>query len=429
MYLIDMNNNKDQQEQGIYNIPTLNIPSLFQSIKKLQKKAEKLGLGGIKMEIIKEYHTQLTDDLGFMTEKVRYTQVSIQGTSPIIEGWKFVASMDFSEAYGLLLKKMDADEILPEHYLKDNGDAYLCEHCNSRRARRKAYLVKNIETGEWKQVGSACIKDFTGHVSPAQLARYWGFMMEIKGLSEDAELKDFWEKKSLEERGYLPLTGFLSQVACISRTWGFVTASSARKDDGISTAVHVVNWNHEQSTGKIGYRSAYYELEVTEQDVKLAQDAIEWASKIEESECLKNDFLFNLQKIADYGIVPEYHVGHAGYMIEAYKKDMNVQAQREAKDNKVTEYYPGELKERKELRGLQMTFKTSFETMYGVTTLYRFEQGNYVFVWFSSSVKELEQGDVVDMVATIKKFEEYKGTKQTIITRAKIIKGDSNEKN
>jgi len=415
VYLIDMNNTKNQDQQDIFSIPTVNLPSLQKSISKLQKKAVKLGLGEIRFEVIKQYKFDVSDPGSMFEEKMSMTDVRVAGDAPIIEGWKFVASMDFSEQFGLLISKVDNDEVLPENYLLSNGDAYLCEHCFSKRLRRKAYLVRNIVTGEWKQVGSACVKDFTGHVTPAQLARYWGYLREASALSED------FTRHSREEDGLFPLHHFVTHVVAISRQWGYKSNSKAAREDGtIPTSIDVTNWIHEKAhavLGMLSSKSAYKDLDVSKRDGKIAKEAIDWALALTEDECFNNDFLFNLKKIADAGMAPAYHLGYATAMASAYLRTIKVKEQQ-----KQSEYYPAKVKDRVELKNLTAVFHTSWDTQFGTTHLYKFESGAYTFTWFASSGQNIYKNDVVDLKATIKNFEEYKGTKQTIITRAKIIK-------
>ena len=52
--------------------------------------------------------------------------------------------------------------------------------------------------------------------------------------------------------------------------------------------------------------------------------------------------------------------------------------------------------------------------------LFRDEQGNE-YKWNTQSICELSKGDVASIKATIKEHSEYKGTKQTVLTRVKVI--------
>lgn len=71
---------------------------------------------------------------------------------------------------------------------------------------------------------------------------------------------------------------------------------------------------------------------------------------------------------------------------------------------------------------VQLIRKYSMDGKYGLTTLYSFqdESGN-IINWWTTSYKEIEVGDWTTIKsATIKKLDEYKGAKQTVVTRARL---------
>lgn len=60
------------------------------------------------------------------------------------------------------------------------------------------------------------------------------------------------------------------------------------------------------------------------------------------------------------------------------------------------------------------------ETEYGDKWMYQFTDGKSLFVWFTGS-KGIDEDDQLVMSMTVKSLNEYKGTKQTVVTRARII--------
>lgn len=81
----------------------------------------------------------------------------------------------------------------------------------------------------------------------------------------------------------------------------------------------------------------------------------------------------------------------------------------------------GEEKER--LRDLEvvLTGCHSFDGYYGTTFIYTFHQDDNVLVWMTSSCKDIEVGDHLFLTGTVKSHDEYKGEKQTKLSRC-IIK-------
>ena len=85
--------------------------------------------------------------------------------------------------------------------------------------------------------------------------------------------------------------------------------------------------------------------------------------------------------------------------------------------------YLGEVKER--LRDLEVTLTDvrSFDGFYGTTFIYTFAYNEDVLVWMTSSCKDIEVGEKLLLTGTVKEHSEYKGVKQTKLSRC-IVKKD-----
>lgn len=96
-----------------------------------------------------------------------YIQASITGEAPCYGGWTFLAAVDalpaadnWDENVFVLRYAPGAEETAGD---REHLHAGWCDHCRTRNGnRRYTYLVRNTDTGELKQVGSTCIRDFTG---------------------------------------------------------------------------------------------------------------------------------------------------------------------------------------------------------------------------------------------------------------------------
>ena len=82
----------------------------------------------------------------------------------------------------------------------------------------------------------------------------------------------------------------------------------------------------------------------------------------------------------------------------------------------------GEVKERIEFEAEIMGSYLN-DGFYGVTDILKFkdEAGNH-FTWFASDITGLQRGDRISIKGTVKKHDEYKEIKQTILTRCKFTK-------
>ena len=69
-----------------------------------------------------------------------------------------------------------------------------------------------------------------------------------------------------------------------------------------------------------------------------------------------------------------------------------------------------------------MKLLTSWETMYGYTYMYKFTDNNgNIFTWKTGTWIDTESVSSVNLKATIKAHSEYRGIKQTELTRCKIL--------
>lgn len=102
-------------------------------------------------------------------------------------------------------------------------------------------------------------------------------------------------------------------------------------------------------------------------------------------------------------------------------------AEQELKASKSTSEYFGEIGDKVELQ-LTYVHTTSWENAYGgwlnhpsVTNLHTFKDaaGN-IFTWKTASYIDVEYGTVLTVKGTIKDHTEYKGIKQTVLTRCKM---------
>ena len=63
---------------------------------------------------------------------------------------------------------------------------------------------------------------------------------------------------------------------------------------------------------------------------------------------------------------------------------------------------------------------TGFNSYYGYTNVFTFESDGNIISWFTSTTKDFSKGDNVHIKAKIKKLDNYKGNRVTVITRPKF---------
>jgi hypothetical protein len=396
-----------------YRIPESNLEVLKERVAKLQRRAAKLNCGEISFSIGQFEDIPLYLSLEGYTETPnnrpsgqfrRYYSVEVSGQAPRINGWTLAGTIEHIGEAGNVLRMVPDTPAVPVEY---RNASPACDHCRLDRNRRDTFLVIS-EAGEWKQVGRQCLADFLGHVSPEALAEYAELLAQCAGLCEDAD--EFDGGHYCEPR--YGLLEVLEWTAASIRNDGWVSRRESEIKLCSATADRVLNLITNAQARR---------LEVTEEDENLAAQSLAWSEGLGERSDL-NDYLHNLSVLAKSGAINRKGFGLACSMVSAYMRELEMeikqakQAEDAAKSN-----FVGTVGERTTFE-LTVVKAMPVESVYGVSTLYKLVDGtgNYV-TWFSSSAgTDLTVGQTYTLKATVKKHEDYRGTKQTVITRAKI---------
>ena len=110
------------------------------------------------------------------------------------------------------------------------------------------------------------------------------------------------------------------------------------------------------------------------------------------------------------------HAGYAAAIVLGYQKALE-QRKEEARAATGESTYQGVVGKRQDWNSLTLEKIYTFDGMYGVSHILRFvdDAGN-VFTWKTATSK-LDEGKRYNFKATVKAHEEYKGVKQTVLTR------------
>ena len=143
------------------------IGRIEERFNKFVKKFAKYGKDVITFEKSDSYYSD--------EQKCYVTDIDIQGSYKV-EGYEFIGTLEYIDSENCnLIKKINPDVQVPEKYRTSTE----CDHCKTKRLRKKTVLLRNLETNEFVQIGRACIKDYLG-VDVIDYARYisWFKTME-----------------------------------------------------------------------------------------------------------------------------------------------------------------------------------------------------------------------------------------------------------
>ena len=385
----------EQFGDGIYNIPEANFKKFEEAIAKLSRKAEKL-MGESISPIIFGYHMEDQPD----GTQIKVYEVLLGGPKAKLAGWEFLASIDHSNKELGNLVRVLPGKTVAAHYRHVGSD---CDHCKVNRFRRDTFVVENTDTHEVKQVGRSCLKDFLGHENPEKIAK----LAELLGYAD--EVARGYRNSQGGDRRYIDLETYLAHVAKLVRERGYyVTRKMAQEKDMDSTAGSALSL--------MNYTRKVVEEYPTEDDYQLANAAIDWAQNLGEDGKILNDYEHNIHVIAASGAIEFRSTGFAASIVNAYYREHGLYEKR----NKIDSQFVGVIGERLEA-DVEVNLVKAIEGAYGWTYLHKMvtPDGN-LFTTFASK-KLADEGQKVHIKATVKNHEEYKGMKQTIVTRVKVV--------
>lgn len=391
-----------------YAIYEENFDRLQKKITTIANKCKKFGCE-FKFEVVGSEIRKVTDDEGNQ-RNCRFILVEAEGTAKLND-WEFIASIEHKEG-GNIIRTFNKEADIPTRYF--NSDP-ICEHCNSKRRRSKTCLVRNTVTGECKQVGLSCLKDFTCGLSAEDVTRYISFFDNL--IEGEAPYSGSWGKPYWYISQYLPYV-----AECVKRFGYFNSYSNYPTSTRAFTYFEVDSLDRKfMGSESIKKEMLDCEFEVTEESKKLAEETINWCKHLSNEQ---DPYMHNLEVIFFNDYFARSELGFVTSSVKAYMrhKEIEDKKRREAAERaKAAQRSSHKYNEGDKVQFEVVNFKyiTSFDNMYGTTHLYKFEdkEGN-VYSWFASSGCDEEK--VKSIKGTVKSNGEYNGVKETCLTRCRV---------
>lgn len=382
----------------VYEVYEDNMEDLRRKVKAIQKKCQKYGCD-FHYEECGEIVKEVTDPDG---QKIlcKFVKVKAHGTA-VINNWSFVGSVEHTEAGNIFSKAMTDLEI-PARY---RTAPCTCEHCKTNRIRKDTFIIYNNETKEFMQVGKSCLKDFTGGLS-------------VSGAVWFASLKDIFEEAQTRPAGshitrYFDPEEVLRFTAETIRHYGYSREETKDKMLTFFDYTHGMTryWTQDHrdqvrsTMERIGFDPQSPEA------VQMTKDAFGWIRQQEAT----NDYIHNLKTVCSLTAVREKHFGLLVSLFPAYNRDLERQ-ERQKKERQSK--HVGQIGDRIDIKVESCRCVTSWDTMYGVTYLYKITDidGN-IFIWKTS--KCIDE-DIKGLKGTVKDHSEFRNVAQTDLTRCKV---------
>lgn len=338
----------------------------------------------------------------------------VLGAPLVIAGWTFVATLSFDREAGVITRPVpDAPVVDLSQYR--TLTVPLCDQCKTRRQRKDVYVLLS-EQGELKVVGRNCLAAFIGLDVEGAL-RFLG----------DSGTRSLEEGLGFAgEEWRFPATTVLAVASAAIAAFGWVAKSSY---SGVPTAARVEQVLYPLPTAKGPRAEALATREAVaakldeaggpSRALERAEEVLAW---VRGGDVGTSEYAQNLQAILGAETVSGRNLGLAVSAVSSWAKaqDRVIERQERAARAAASDWVgtPGSKLE----LAVELVQQPRFiDGDYGVSTLLVFadETGN-VFKWFASGSKDWKVGTRFTGKATVKKHEDYNGTKSTVVTRAKL---------
>jgi len=384
-----------------------NMERLEKKLNRIKRKCEKYGnyflyekLGEEFVEVEDERHNKRI---------VKYIVVNVEGKA-IINNWQFVGVIEHTDN-GNIIKKCCDIEVPEKYYTTDTS----CEHCNSHRRRKFTYLVYNIVTGDFKQVGKTCLKDFTNGMSAESVAEYIScFDTLIQGETID-NLHSY-------PQYYVETQIVLQYAAETVRHFGYVKSGNADSTRNMTEKFYYIDNNIPIGVDEkyikelmqkvnFNYKSNYA--------VNLSAKALEWLKKQQ----VINNYMNNLRVVCETPYITFNNIGILVSLIPTYTRAIETENERiqqiqQQRKQKLISQHVGNIKDRITITVIDTKKITSWLTEFGMTYVYKFtDENKNIYTWKTTKCIN----NVNQLIGTVKAHNEFNSVKQTELTRCKVI--------
>lgn len=397
-----------------YLIHESNIERLEKQLKTIQNKCNKLGT---EFHYTKgnEVFQAVTDVDTIQTYVARFIEVEASGVARI-NGWEFVAVIEHMDGKGRnIVRQFNMNYTIPDRYYTV---VPTCEHCNTKRTRKQTYLLVN-ESGKWKQVGGSCLKEFTGGLDAEQLAAYIScFDKLIEGESFDGGVS--------RQPKYFDTKMILQCTVEFVRVFGYVGTNHPEATFARVAELCDYLMGYPTNAKTKDRLDAMIEKHGMNPSSVNVDPIIDWV--LHTADC-SFGYMMNLRAVVDTEYVKGKHLGLLCSAVPTYNREMERIAKESARKAQMVaeaagSSYVGTKGEKITVKVTSCKCVTSWETVYGVTYLYKFvDNSGNVLIWKTNTFIKCDR--VFELTAKVKGHSEYEGVKQTDVYFCKVKFNDS----
>lgn len=373
----------------------------------LNKKAVNFGLEKIKIlsneevQYKREYNNgicSLVPSKGENQSPVLLKKIELEFPQIKLGNWNVIGKLEVFEENNLTFSISQKEDDV-KALLKFANNPIKCEHCKINRYRKNSYILRN-EYSEYKQIGSACLKDFVGIDVSASL-----FLANMSTLVENCE-EDLERYISSGSVNAVNVRSYLANVSYISDNFGFISSTKAKANGLEATYDEAI---------RLEQKGSKDEKYIKEREIHLTKADIikEWVlNNTDES-----TFIRNVKQLLQSEYIPlnRKYLAFVAASIAMYNSEITKQIEA----NKPSVHI-GTLGQKMSIE-LEIHKIIQLDTMYGIMNLVLMNDkyGNKV-LWKTSNPKGVKAGDIVNATFKVKEHTSYMNKAQTVVTHLKV---------
>lgn len=371
-----------------YTIHSILLERFENKLKSFQRKFAKYGDGKLVYSVSDPYVYQFDEEVEGSIKDFdgrEVIDITVEGEYKIND-YEFVAALQFDSESG---RNIVNGGNVPEEFLTRCA----CDHCKTTRARIHTVVLRKGD--EYIQVGNSCVKDYLG-VNIERYASYLSFWRDLEDMEEDNKMMIVSARPAysvedvlLETAWRVAKSGYVSKEKAWE--WGVDATSSA-----VWNALHS-HLNHEYTEE---HRAA---VEAVVTFVNSQEEDLGYVSNLKS--LINNKYVTN----KNFGLL----VSSFGYYAAEMRKLEREKADQVTANSQWIQKVGDKIK-----FVAQPTLIFSMETQWGYSYLYRFILDGNELIWKTGTW--LDTDIEYEVSGTIKAHNEYRGKKQTELTRCRV---------
>jgi hypothetical protein len=406
----------------VYRIASVHRPLLVKRVATHSKRGVRAGSGPVTLRLLG--HAHFAPMIGprptrHRARLVEYEWVALRGPAPQANGFEILARLEPLPDGSQIIRRMPnlsagASVLDIERW---RGQAQWCDHCQTLRRRNHTYLVWNQQSGEIRQVGKSCLRDYTGTDLPEAVLKhaeqYYALVHAISTYSGE------WQIERRDTHVAYRTSHFMIACAMLVREEGryWTKSSLALYEQDRATAPRawqrLIAMHDPQTRADLSARERDA-LKIQPEDRALAGRVLRFADELEED----SEYVANLRAWARQEFVTRRGAATLGSAFALYADSLREKPERQALDEHFGEVGKRYALELKVKRVIEL-----YDPMGRPFWMCVFEDGSGRSFRCTRSRPDLEAGALYSLHATMKAHDESdRFGKVTVLANPRAIR-------